>query len=450
MALDAPAGVVYGLAGLFTVAISPYVPAEGALLPLAARTPQELSAANVAQSLADNMGFLGGSLLSGLLLALSGPEAAFAAAAIACLMSATVLVRIRRDQRPDYVAGPATAGVLRETGRGFAAMAADPPVRLLGAALTVLVFFEGMADVLVVVMALDLLKLGEASVGGLSAAWGVAAIAAGAALGVLLSRGKLAGGLIIGSLVMGLSMALPGLVAVPVAAYVAWAGIGVGYTFFEVAARTLLQRLAADELIARTLAALETTKLAAMALGSIAAPALVALMGVRGALLATAAVVPVFALLRWVRLRSFDIGAEVLEGPYNLLRANTIFAPLPVDTVERLTQDLQRAAVGPGRLIIREGDPARRFYLIESGAVEVFEGQELKRVERDGEGFGEIALLRDSPRTATVRASEPTVLLALERDQFLAAVTGNFRSRQQTDEVIDFRLGHSAAGAQAP
>lgn len=448
VALGAPAGVVYALAGLFTVAISPYVPAEGALLPIVARTPQELSAANVAHSLADNVGFLVGSLIAGFLLAGPGVETAFGAAAGAGMLSALTLARVTRDQRPPYAA-EGTEGVLRQTAQGFRAIASDPPLRLLGAALTVLVFFEGMADVLVVIVALDLLGLGEASVGGLSAAWGIGAVAGGAALTVLLSRGQLAAGLVAGSVIIGVATALPGGWAVPFAAYAAWAGMGVGYTFVEVAGRTLMQRLCADEVLARTLGSLETARLTAMALGSVAVPVLIGLFGIRGALIATAAVVPLFALLRWGRLRAFEAGSTVSELSYQLLRRNQIFEPLPVDSLERLTQDLQRVRVGAGKLIVEQGDPGRRFYLIESGEVEVIEDGIKRCTETTGEGFGEIALLRDCLRTATVRTTEPTVLLALEREQFVAAVTGNFRSRRQASELMDLRLGRSAGPAPA-
>jgi MFS family permease len=449
-ALDSPAAIVFALAGMFTVASSAYVPAEGSLFPLVARTPQQLSAANVAHSAMDNGGFLLGSILTGVLLAVASTQVAFAAAAVAGIGAALLLARLTPDERPDYAGLAGASGVLRETVLGARTLLADARLRLTGLALTLLVFFEGAADVLIVIMALDLLGLGEGSVGYMNAAWGVGALAAGAALAVLLDRGNLAAGLLLGSLIAGAAMALPGVWAVAVAAYVACLGIGVGYTFVEVAARTLLQRLGSDESLARVTGFLETSRLAAMALGSIAAPALVALLGTRGALLAMGAVLPLFAVLRWGALRGFEIGAPVAERPFALLRRDEIFRPLPVDTLEGLSRDLVPVEAEPGDEVITQGDHGDRFYIIDSGAVEIFEDRTRRREQGEGESFGEIALLHDVRRTATVRATEATRLLALDREHFLTAVTGHVRSHETAGAVAEARLSGRAGEAPGP
>jgi MFS family permease len=439
VAVGAPAGVVFVLAGVFTVVTTPYVPAEGALLPIVARTPQELSAANVAHSTMDNLGFLAGSVLTGVLLAASGTEAAFAAAALTAALAALLLVRLDRDERPDYAAEP-DDGLVAQVAAGARALLGDAKLRTVGAILTLLVLFEGAADVIIVIVALDLLELGEGSVGFLNAAWGAGALAGGAALAVLLDRGRLAAGLLAGSILTGASMALPGVWVAAAAAYIAWLGIGFGYTFVEVAARTLLQRLGDDETLARALAFLETTKLAAMALGSILAPAMVALVGIRGALVALGLLLPAFALLRLGALRSLEIGAPVNEERYRLLRENSIFSPLPVDAVEGLTRDLVPVSAASGEEIITQGESGDRFYVIASGEVEVFQDGHFLRMESVGESFGEIALLRECERTATVRATRATSLLCLERDDFIAAVTGHRRSHQVAGGLAQERL----------
>jgi Cyclic nucleotide-binding domain/Major Facilitator Superfamily len=439
-ALGAPAAAVFGLAGLFTVAISPYVPAEGALMPIAARTPQELSAANVTHSVMDNLGFLAGSLMAAGLLTVASPEAAFALASAVGGISAILLARLRRDQRPAYAVHAEVGGVLAETARGARALLADPALRVVGAGLILLLFFEGAADVLVVILALDLLGLDQGSVGYLNAAWGVGALLGGAALAQLLDRGHLAAGLVLGSVVAGISMALPGLWVVAVAGYIAWLGMGVGYTLFEVAARTLMQRLGSDETLARALAFLETGRLGAMALGSIAVPGLIALLGIEGTLIAVGALLPAFALLRWSSLRALEIGAPVEEGHFRLLRQNPIFAPLPIDTLERLSHDLVPLGAVAGEQIVRQGEPGKRFYLIEAGQVEVYENGDFRCAQSEGDSFGEIALLNDVPRTATVRAVGECRLLVLERTHFISAVTGHRRSHEAAGSVIEERL----------
>jgi MFS family permease len=437
----APAWTVYGLAGLFTVGSTAYMPAEGALLPLVARTPQELSAANVARSQMDNLGFLLASLTAGALLALASPQAAFAAAALAALLTAAILATLQRDERPAYDDEADASGVLHETAVGLRELLATPKLRLVGATLTLLVFIEGAADVMVVVIALDLLGIGEGSVGWISAAWAVGALVAGAGLALVLDRGHLATGLGAGCLIVGAAFALPGLWPAVLAAFLSYFLIGFGYTLVEVAARTLLQRLGSDETLARVIGALETSRLAATALGAITAPLLVALLGIQGALVVLGTLLPLLALLRWGALREFEIGTPVSERSFNLLRGTAVFGPLPVDTLEGLCRSLIGVDAEAGEEVIVQGDHGDRFYVIETGEVEVIEDGVFKRNQAPGECFGEIALLRDVPRTATVRATRATHLLAIDRNDFIGTVTGHRRSRQSAESVAAGWLG---------
>jgi hypothetical protein len=234
---------------------------------------------------------------------------------------------------------------------------------------------------------------------------------------------------------------------VAVAAFVGWAGMGMGYNFTQVAAKTLLQRLASDETLGRVLSSLETGRLTAMAVGSIGAAVMVELIGVRTTLILLGAAIPTVAILCWTRLRALEIGAPVAEEHYRLLRENSIFAPLPIATVERLSHDLAAVEVPQGEEVIVQGEIGGRFYLIERGQVEVLEDGVFRRTEGRGESFGEIALLREVPRTATVRTTEPTRLLVLERDQFLVAVTGHRRSHQLAHIVADDRWASQGLSA---
>jgi MFS family permease len=438
-AADAPAAVVFVLAGLSTVAISPYVPADGALMPFVARTPQELSAANVAHSVGDNLGFLVAGVAGGVLLATASPQAVFGMAAIAGLITALLLARLTPDARPAY-ARETSGTILVEMARGARSLLADPRLRLVGTGLSLLVFFEGAADVLAVIVALDLLGLGQGAVGYLNAAWGIGALLSGAALAVLLNRGQLAVGLVLGCLIAGASLALPGVWVVAAAGYIAWVGMGFGYTLVEVVARTLMQRLGSDETLARALAFLETSRFAAMALGSVAVPVLIALFGVRGTLIVVGLILTAFALARWSALRALEIGAPVHEEHFRLLREHPIFAPLPIDTLERLSHDLVTVTPARGEAVVTQGEPGERFYLIAAGEVEVLVNGVLRSTQGEGECFGEIALLRNVPRTASVSALEGCRLLALDRDHFISAVTGHRRSGEAAASVVEDRL----------
>jgi len=255
----------------------------------------------------------------------------------------------------------------------------------------------------------------------------------------MLDRGRLVVAIAGGSIFLGLATALPGIIPETPFAYLAWLGIGIGFVFVEVAAKTLMQRLGDDETLGRVIGALESVRYAAMALGSIGAVLLVELVGIRGALLVLAALMPAFTLLVWTRLRAYEVGAPVAEGPYQLLRGNSIFTPLPLATLERLSHDLTPLDVPAGEEVITQGEIGDRFYLIDEGQVEVFENGVFRRNEGPGESFGEIALLHDVPRTATVRTTSDTRFLVLEQDQFLLAVTGHRRSHQLARAVSDER-----------
>ena len=439
-ALEAPPAVVFVFPALFAIAASGYGPAESALSPALARTPQELSAGNVTHAALETGGFLLAALLTGVLLTQSSTEVIFGVAAAVLFAAGLALSLVPPDRRPAYDRDEDdVAGVLREVGAGRRALREHPGSRLAMAVMIALVFFEGFADVLVVVLALHELHLAEGSVGFLNAAWGFGALAGSAALALLLDRGRLVIAIAGGSLVAGLAIMLPGAWPVAVAAYIGWALVGGGYNFAEVTAKTLLQRVSSDETLSRVLSVMESGRLAAMALGSIGATVLVEAVDVRVSLIILGALLPAFMLICWSRLRGFEVGVPVAEEHYHLLRENSIFAPLPIATVERITRDLSPQETPGGEDVIVQGEVGDRFYLIESGQVEVFENGAFRRNEGPGESFGEIALLRDVPRTATVRTTEPTRLLVLERDQFLGAVTGHRRSHQVAHTVVDDR-----------
>jgi MFS family permease len=452
-AAGAPTWVVFVFPGLYAIASAAYAPAESAMSPMMARTPQQLSARNVNDSVMENSGSLIGAIGAGVLLTATSPAFIFGVCAAASLAVFVVLLGVPRDRRPDWVAEPGElAGAWDDVVAGVRALATHPGLRLAWTTTALLLFFEGFAEVIVVALALHVLELSTGAVGFLRAAWELGSVGAGVGLVLLLDRGRLVIGIACGSVVIGAAALLPGLVSEPAAAYVGWFGMGIGIALVEVAAKTLMQRLGDDETMGRLLTLLQSGRLAALALGSLCAIVLDELIGTRGALIALGALMPAFVLLCWTRLRGYELGAPVAAVPYSLLRHNSIFAPLPMATVERLSHDLRPVDFEAGVDVIVQGEKGDRFYLIESGQVEVLEGGEFRRNEGPGESFGEIALLHDVLRTATVRTTEPTRLLELERDQFLVAVTGHHRSTQVAHGVASDRWdgGVSAEADTAP
>jgi hypothetical protein len=224
--------------------------------------------------------------------------------------------------------------------------------------------------------------------------------------------------------------------------------VGLGFGMVEVAILALGQRLVPCDVMARVYGVEETLTIAAMALGSIVASALVQLGGQRGALAVTGSLLPVLALLMWARLRRFDEHVETDDAVFELVRGVPAFSSLPVASVETLASRSRRIRFEPGVDIVRQGEPGSAFFVIEDGEVDVFEHEVHKRVERPGEHFGEIALLRDVPRTATVRAKGSVGLLVLDRAEFLAAVGAYARTRSTLDHVATSRLGET--GSEPP
>ena len=230
-------------------------------------------------------------------------------------------------------------------------------------------------------------------------------------------------------------------------ALVAWAAVGLCYALVRGTALTLLQRLTEDRVLSRVLGVLETAFVAGIGIGAIVAPALVASLGTKGALIASGVFLPFVAVLSRPSLRNLEAGAPVPGESFQLLRANPIFAPMPIGVTESLTRALREITVPADTTVIRQGDPGDLWFLIAEGEVEVVKDGVFQARLGKGDAFGEIALLRDVPRTATVRTLAPSHLLALVRDRFLAAVTGLAESHEAAQEIA---TNHLNSGSPRP
>ena len=439
----APAAVVYALAVLTALASTAFGPAQSALLPSLARSPEELTAANATSTTLESIGFFLGPALGGLLLTVTSVGAVFAATAALFLWSALVLSRISVDSRGDPSAEVESIG--REALAGFRAILGERRLRLVVGLYGAQALVAGIMRVLVVVIALRILDLGPSGVGFLNSADGVGALAGVFVLLGVITAGRLAGVFGLGIVMWGVPLVVLGIwPSVPLALF-CFGVVGVGNVLVDVAGLTLLQRTAPDKVRARVFGVFESVFLAAIGIGAILAPLLMSAFGSRGALIAAGGGLTVVVLLFWRRLGTVDAPALVPESELALLRNIPIFAPLPPVTLEQLAANLSHVRVAAGSIVFSEGDPGDRFYVVERGEVTVEpEGRPPVTLGR-GDYFGEIALLRDVPRTATVRARTDAELWALERDIFIAAVTGHAPSAEAADAVIATHLGAASA-----
>jgi hypothetical protein len=169
-------------------------------------------------------------------------------------------------------------------------------------------------------------------------------------------------------------------------------------------------------------------------------------LGTRGALVAAGALLPLLVLPAWPRLNAIDRAATIPVEQLDLLQASPIFGPLPEPTLEGLAEALHELTVQPGEAVVTQGEPGDLFYLVRSGTLDVELDGKVTQTLGPGDSFGEIALLRNVPRTATVRVRTEAQLYSLERRVFLAAVTGFAPSLSAAEAVIGMRLGPGRVG----
>ena len=297
-----------------------------------------------------------------------------------------------------------------------------------------------MLNVLVVVLAIELLDLGTAGVGWLDGMVGIGATLGVLAVAGLAGRRRLSGFFALGLLLWGVPLALVAAWPQPVAALVLLAIIGVGNTLVDVTGVTLMQRAAPDEVLGRVFGAFEALVALAMALGSLLTPVLISALGTRGATLVAGLILPVLLIPLWRPLTSIDRAAAAPAEQVELLRGVPIFATLAPPALERLAKALVEVHVADGTAIFDEGAPGDRFYVIADGRAVVEAGGQRIRTLKPGGLFGEIALLWDVPRTASVRARTRLRLLALDRETFVATVTGHPASAEAAGSIVAARL----------
>ena len=460
----APALAVYVVSMVATITMTQTRPLQAALLPDLAESPDELTAANALASTAEGVGGLVGPLVVGLILSGSTTAAAFLAMGAALLIAGCLPLLLDRRivGAPDRSAG-AGAGADRDRrvgGQvgdlgpgdedagsslglfdGLRLIARDRDVLVVVAMLTGRLVIFGGLEVMIVLIAIDLLGMDDAGAGYLAAAMGVGIIVGSATTISLVGRRRLARWLGFAAVMVGIPVALIGIGPAPASTAILLVLVGIGLAVLDVAGQTSLQRITPDDLRARVFGALEGLQLIGEALGSLLIVPIVVLFGLDVALILLGLLLPALALLSVRRFTSIDARVVLPTRELAVVRAVPMFSALRPAILESLARHLESIVAPAGTVVIREGDPGDRFYIVEAGEVAVTVAGDSRPSLGPGATFGEIALLRDVPRTASVIATTDVRLWALDRAEFLAAVTGSMPALQEAERLASVRLG---------
>lgn len=443
-ALDGPLLAVAVPTAVAIGGISFVRPGQAVLAPTVVRTALELTTANLFVGYCDSGCVLVAPLLATAVLALGGPSAVFALCALMAVVGVAATASLRATEARAVAAASAPTG---STSAGGSADVhhdgTEPPQRHaplreivgeirghrnVGALLTVLGLQHvvmGVVGLMFVVLATDELGMGGSGAGVLNIAFGVGAVASGVIATVLAGRGRLAPVAVGCVVLMAASASVLGLWTTVPGAIVCLGLIGFGRSLLDVSARMLLQRTVAPQHLAATFAVIEILTAVGLFVGTMYTQVVAATIGAPSGLLVLAAFLATVLALTFRRLWRADRAADVPVVAVALLRSMPVFAPLPAPALEAVARSSRERSFAPGEVIIRQGDPGESFHAIAGGRVDVdIDGRHVRTLGR-GDGVGEIALLLDSVRTASVVAAETTQTYEIGREPFLTAVTGH-------------------------
>ncbi len=437
-----PVVLVYVVAVVTATVGAPFRSAQAGLIPRLVDTPGELTASNaVAANIENVVVFMGpavGALMVGAL-----DVASVVWLNVASFVWSFVMVAGVKERAPAEPAAPSEEDepeekMLRQITAGFAYVAKNADLRTISLLTGAQTIIWGALSVFMVVIAVR--DFGEPeSVGWLQGAMGVGTIIGGVMVLGRVAKGRLAGDMVIGVLGWALPVIVLAAFPSPITAIAALVVIGIADPWVNLGLETIPQRLAPENAISRVYAAVESIAIGAIAVGSLITPLLIHLFGVRPSLVGIGVVVAAYAVSTIPRLNRLDHHLTEPEG-LAVLRTIGMFEPVQPSVLEEIAHRLESVTLTAGTVVVREGDVADRFYVIADGEVEVTHGEVFVRREGAGDFFGEIGLLRNVPRTATVTAVTDVKLWVLERADFLGAITGTGAARVAAEDVVSRRI----------
>jgi MFS family permease len=439
--------LAYAAALALNIALTFSRPVVISLLPVITRRPGDLVAANVLIGLLTDVSLFLGPLTAAGLIALSGPGAVMAVYAVVLITAGAITVGID-DRAPETV--PPTRIDLRELRAellaGLRTLFDRPSVRTLVVLLFVAALAGGVVDVLVVSFAdLRLGDDGGSTAGLLAAGAGCGAVVGSVAASSLIGGTRSRWFLVAGGAAIAAPFALLGATGHLAAAVVLIAVVGAGQSMLAVAGSVAIQRRTPGDTLARVFGTVESAHLLAIAVGTISGAVLIDRLAIGDALRVVSLTLAVLLAgsIVWLVRTGADApppSADVMER----LSDDRIFALADLPTLERLAHGARTSVRQPGDAVTVEGQAGDEYHLLVSGEVEVTIGGEMVRTMGPGSSFGEIALLRDVPRTASVTCTTDVTLLSIQRDEFLEIVTGHPRRLATASELADQRMGSAA------
>ncbi|MDA8331452.1 MAG: MFS transporter [Candidatus Dormibacteraeota bacterium] len=448
--LNLPVAFVLSLAALSAITSTAYSPAVAAMIPQLAGE-DDLASANALNSTIDNLVVILGPAFGSLLLLTREAWLPFVINAATFVFAAVMVYRISERSHPSDVSEGGKAGVLRQMLVGMRAIVSSSKVMVLVSFSVLASFIYGTDTVLFVYISKLQLHTGATGYGYLLAGLGVGGVLAALFVNRLASQPRLGAIITLGMAVYCVPTALLIWVTVPEVGFLLEVIRGAGTLVVDVLAITALQRSVAADLVARVFGVFFALVLGAISLGSLLAAAFVQSVGLHGSLLLVGIVVPVLAAMAYPWLRRMDDAAQLrfreLAPRVELLSRLGIFSSGSRSVLERLAGVCGAESVTAGTVIIREGDEADAFYALGTGRVRVDAKGEAASVRQlaviDAPGyFGEIGLLEQIPRTATVTALSDCELYRIAGEDFLDALSGAPAS-QLFLEGTKARLGRS-------
>ena len=435
--LDGSKFLAYMAAIVAATAVTLTRPCQAAITPSLVPGAESLTATNVVSSWIESGSMLAGPALAGVLLGAGGAGAVFASMAGCAVAAALLTVGL-----PE----PAGSAAIDEevSGRELIAVMASviraADVRACVGIITLGAVVIGALDVLYVVLAEDRLHLSEGGPGFLNSAFGAGSVAGGLLAVTLIGRRRLAPALSAAILASALALAAIGAThsTAPIVGLLVLCGIA--RTVLDTAARTLLQRVSTLDVVAHIFAAVESITMAGLAIGSFTIPLIVRTAGATWAPVGISVIVLVMFALTIAPIRRIDRTSKSTLSEVALLRRLPLFHGLGSPALETLAREGAWLLASPGEVVIREGDFGDRYYAIAEGSVDFNHRGARLRTLSGGEGFGEIALIHDVPRTASAIASSPTRLFAIGREPFLIAVTGSAAASLTAQSIVRERL----------